>query len=247
MIKHVELFNDGQRRWLYFGRDPERNGSIIDTNEYVVVNNGRAAMLDPGGVQVFPPYVAALSRLIPMGSVDFLVASHQDPDVVSSLPLWLQLCPETRTLVPTPWVTFISHLSDGRLVEGIPDQGMSLPLGGSDDLRLIPAHYLHASGNFSLYDPVAKILFSGDIGAALLPGRDQDVFVADFAHHVQYMEAFHRRWMPSESAKQSWLALVRKLDIELLCPQHGSIFRGPDVAKFLDWFDALEVGNAWNF
>ena len=31
----------------------------------------------------------------------------------------------------------------------------------------IPAHYCHSSGTFSLYDPTAGILFSGDIGADL--------------------------------------------------------------------------------
>ncbi len=40
---------------------------------------------------------------------------------------------------------------------------------GGEKLEIIPAHYLHASANFHVYDPEAKILFSGDVGAALLP------------------------------------------------------------------------------
>jgi len=27
-----------------------------------------------------------------------------------------------------------------------------------------------------------------------------------------------------------------------LCPQHGAIYRGKDVARFIDWFARLEVG-----
>ena len=41
----------------------------------------------------------------------------------------------------------------------IPDPGMTIRLGGLE-LQAIPAHYLHSSGNFHLYDPKAKILFS---------------------------------------------------------------------------------------
>jgi len=27
-----------------------------------------------------------------------------------------------------------------------------------------------------------------------------------------------------------------------MCPQHGRIFKGDNVKRFLDWFEALEVG-----
>jgi len=29
-----------------------------------------------------------------------------------------------------------------------------------------------------------------------------------------------------------------------LAPQHGRMFKGDDVKRFLDWFDALQVGIA---
>jgi flavorubredoxin len=28
----------------------------------------------------------------------------------------------------------------------------------------------------------------------------------------------------------------------MICPQHGSIFSGENVGKFLDWLESLEVG-----
>ncbi|HHJ14523.1 MAG TPA: MBL fold metallo-hydrolase, partial [Gammaproteobacteria bacterium] len=87
----------------------------------------------------------------------------------------------------------------------------------------------------------AKILMSGDVGAALEPA-DAPMFVTDFAGHIPKMEMFHQRWMPSNRAKQEWIDRVRKLDIEYMAPQHGRIFKGEDVQRFLDWFEALEVG-----
>ena len=29
----------------------------------------------------------------------------------------------------------------------------------------LPAHFLHSVGNFHIYDPIAKILYTGDLGA----------------------------------------------------------------------------------
>jgi flavorubredoxin len=245
MMTACELFNDNQRRWVCFGRDPDRIQTIIDTNQYLILHNEAGALLDPGGIEVFPPFLAALSREVDLEKVEHIVSSHQDPDVISSLGLWFDVCPKVNVHVPFPWMLFIPHLSGGNPVQEIPDQGMLLPLGGSQQIELIPAHYLHSSGNFSVYDPRAKILFSGDIGAALLPPDHADLFVEEFDRHIQYMEAFHKRWMPSEEAKAFWLERVRKLEIDILAPQHGALFRGKDVVRFLDWFEALPVASAW--
>ena len=123
----------------------------------------------------------------------------------------------------------------------IPDAGMAINLNGLE-LRAVPAHYLHSSGNLNLYDPTAKILFSGDIGAALLPIEETDIFVRDFDQVIKAAEGFHRRWMGSNSAKLAWCERVSKLDINMMCPQHGAIFQGKDVERFINWFAELEVG-----
>lgn len=241
-MKALELYAGSTRRWVYFGRDPGRMKTIIDTNQYLITNNGRGLLLDPGGLEVFPAYIPVLSREIDLADIDLLVSSHQDPDVISSLALWIDTCPNMQVYVPMPWMMFIPHLCEGKQLNRIPDKGMNLILGESQNLELIPAHYLHSSGNFSLYDPEAKILFSGDIGAAILSGDNIPIFVEDFDAHEKSMRAFHQRWMPSEAAKHAWLDRVSQLDIEMMCPQHGSIFRGDDVQRFFDWFHDLEVG-----
>ncbi|KAF1028020.1 MAG: hypothetical protein GAK29_00319 [Acinetobacter bereziniae] len=56
-----------------------------------------------------------------------------------------------------------------RLIE-LPDQGGSIPLGETR-IIVVPAHFLHSVGNFQFYDPISKILFSGDMGHLLLMMR----------------------------------------------------------------------------
>lgn len=121
------------------------------------------------------------------------------------------------------------------------DAGMGIIVGGLH-LQAIPAEYLHSSGNLHLYDPNAKILFSGDVGAALLPAGDDAPFVEKFDRHIHHAEGFHHRWMRSNQAKRAWCERVSRLDIDRLCPQHGAIYQGADVKRFIDWFADLEVG-----
>ena len=243
-MKHTTIFDDGTRKWVVFGRDPGRGEHVIDTNQCLVVHNGRGALIDPGGVEVFPAFVGALSGVLDPADVDILFASHQDPDIISSLALWLDLKPELQCMAPWTWAGFIPHFGGGRPVVSVPDEGGILPLGNSRDLQMVPAHYCHSSGHLTVYDPRAKILFSSDIGAALLPDEGLPFEVADFAAHTRYMEGFHRRWMPSNAAKNAWIQRVRPLEIDIMVPQHGSLFRGDDVQRFFDWFEALEVGTA---
>jgi len=104
----------------------------------------------------------------------------------------------------------------------------------------VPAHFLHSVGNFQLYDPLSKILFSGDMGASML---DDSGPVADFATHVPSMLGFHRRYMASNKACRLWAAMVRGMDVEMIVPQHGRPFMGREmISAFLYWIENLECG-----
>ncbi|MGE5503552.1 MAG: MBL fold metallo-hydrolase [Actinomycetota bacterium] len=242
-MKCVTLFRRDEHRWLAFGQDPERPENVIDTNQYVICAGNSAMLLDPGGMEVFPSMVAALTHEVPVENVKALFFSHQDPDVGSSLPLWRRVCrPDAKVYLSWLWQGFVAHFDRDTQFTTIPDEGMEVQLAPDCKLKLIPAHYLHSPGNFNVYDPQARILFSGDIGAALVPDKIRgSLFVQDFNAHVQYMEGFHRRWMASTRARDAWVANVSKLDIDMLAPQHGLIFKGDDVKRFLDWFSKIEV------
>ncbi|EHL31926.1 oxygen-binding di-iron domain-containing protein [Legionella drancourtii] len=243
-MKKEVLYDNGTIQWTVLARDPNKPESIIDTNEYIIQVGDESMLLDPGGMEIFPSVLSMVSEVIELSSIKAYLCSHQDPDIMSSLPMWMELTPNAKVYVSWLWNGFIAHFGYkfAPNLYPVPDEGMHVKLG-DQHLQLIPAHYLHSSGNFHLFDPESKILFSGDVGAALLP-NDADLYVSDFSSHIHYMQMFHQRWMPSNSAKDMWLARVRKLGVEMMCPQHGAIFRGDDVERFFDWFDALQVGKA---
>lgn len=236
------IYEDGKHKWIALVRDPNRPDYLIDSNEYLVIDDDDSLLLDPGGNEVFPSVFSALSTEFDPRKITKLFASHQDPDIISSLALWLEFNPQVKCYISWLWASFVPHFGGNKeTFISIPDGGMDIMIG-SQRLQVIPAHYLHSSGNFHLYDPKAKILFSGDVGAALLPPGEDDLFFEDFDRHIRHAEAFHRRWMGSDKAKRDWCQRVSQLDIEMMCPQHGAIYRGAQVRRFIDWFSHLEVG-----
>lgn len=243
-MKKLEfIYENGPHKWAVVARDPEKPNYLIDTNEYLVINGDEAILTDPGGMEIFSAVFSAISAEFDPYRITRLFASHQDPDIISSLALWLDFNPELKCYLSWLWSSFVPHFGGRQdTFIAIPDEGMSIPLGDLT-LEAVPAHYLHSSGNFNLYDPKAKILFSGDVGAALLPPGEDTLFVENFDRHIRHAQAFHRRWMGSNAAKLNWCARVSRLDIDMLCPQHGAIYRGADVQRFINWFADLEVGS----
>jgi len=240
-MKAEKLYENNDHTWIVFGRDVDKPDLIIDTNQYMVTSKNNSLLMDPGGVELFSAMLSAVIKEVPAQKITHLFASHQDPDIISSLGLWDLALTDATLHSPWLWEGFIRHFGMQHIeYDGIPDEGSRLTI---DEvvLEFIPAHYLHSSGNFNVYDPKAKILMSGDIGAAM-EEPDAPMFVEDFDAHIGKMKMFHQRWMPSNKAKNDWVRRVRQLDIEMMCPQHGRIFRGPDVKRFLDWFESLEVG-----
>ncbi len=234
---------EGAHQWIMFGRDPHKAEKIIDTNQYLVRAGKRCLLIDPGGIELFAPMLAAVLHYAPVEEITDLFASHQDPDIISSLGLWDQALPKAKLHASALWEGFLRHYGCESIeYMAIPDSGGVIHMEGLE-LKIIPAHYLHSSANFHIYDPVAKVFFSGDVGAALeAPGAP--MFVDNFDAHVDKMRFFHQRWMPSNQAKRVWIDKVRSLDIQIMAPQHGRVFKGDDVKRFLDWFENLQVGIA---
>ena len=97
--------------------------------------------------------------------------------MISSLALWLALKPDIKCYTSWLWCTFIPHFGGAHdTFVPVPDEGMQIDFGGCT-MSIVPAHFLHSSGNHHLYDQEAKILFSGDVGAALLPLEHDSLFV----------------------------------------------------------------------
>jgi flavorubredoxin len=234
------LFEAPGHKNLVFGDLTE--GGMVQANQHLIVSGGEAMLLDPGGHKVYTQLIGALASQVAPAKLTHLFFSHQDPDIIAAANGWLMMTDAVGYLSEI-WIRFLQHFGVDDLVvtrvRPIPDAGMTLSLGGTE-LKLIPAHFLHSPGNFQIWDPAARILYSGDLGASL---GHSGWKVDDFGAHVRFMEGFHRRYMASPVAMRAWAAMARTLDIEVIAPQHGAMFMGREqVSRFVDWVDQLACG-----
>jgi flavorubredoxin len=236
----IVLFDDGKHKNVLL--EDFSAGGAVQANQHLVIHDRAGMILDPGGHKVYSKVLGETSALLAGGVLDKIFLSHQDPDIVAAVNGWL-MTTDAHAYCSNLWLRFIPHFGVDQLVidrlHGMPDGGTRLDLKGCS-LHVLPAHFLHSCGNFHLYDPYSKVLYSGDLGASLGMSYRE---VPDFDAHLQYMEGFHRRYMASGAALRAWVSMVRPLDIETIAPQHGAIFRGREmVSRFLDWCEGLECG-----
>lgn len=242
-MRNLILFGSSNHKFLLLNESEPGEEEGVRSNQYLVIHNGEGVLLDPGGFGVMPNVLMELLGHLKTDKIKGIVLSHQDPDIVGGLATWLELI-HVPVYVSSIWLRFLPHyvLTDMTKFIGVPDEGMIYDVAPDFSLQLLPAHFLHSEGQINTYDPVSRILFTGDIGAAMLPTNIEYEFVDDFSTHLPYIEAFHRRYMGSNKAARYWVEAVSQLDIDLLAPQYGPIYRGPAVSDFLDWFRNLQFG-----
>ncbi len=236
----ITIFEDDTHKNVMFSDLTGKN--MIQANQHVIVHNGEAMILDPGGHKVYSKLFAKVSKLVPLKNLKGIFFSHQDPDIVASANAWLMVS-KAEAYISELWMRFITHFGVDELVASrihpIPDEGMLIDLGGVE-LKIVPAHFLHSAGNFQIYDPYSRVLYSGDLEASV--GAPYNI-VEDFNEHIQYMEGFRRRYIPCQKALKMWVNTISGLDIETIAPQHGAVFKGKkQVEAFVAWVEGLFCG-----
>lgn len=240
----IELYNQQGHRCLMFSDLCDGAGEAVQANQFLIVDGDTGAIIDPGGNMAYSELYLAMTRQFPPNKLAAIVASHADPDIIASLDRWTTAT-SARIYISKVWERFVPHFckpgkTEGRIV-GIPDPGMRITIG-RHELVALPAHFLHAEGNFQFYDPVSRILFSGDLGVSLVSGAEAREPVQSLAPLLPKMEAFHRRYMVSNKVLRLWADMVAGLRIDMIVPQHGVPLAGPAVREFIDWARQLQCG-----
>ncbi|MBV8621449.1 MAG: FprA family A-type flavoprotein [Curvibacter sp.] len=241
----LELYSAAGHACYMFTDLIEEGGQAVQANQFLIVDNGTGAIIDPGGNLAFNELFLGMSKHFAPSKLSYLLASHADPDIIASLDRWMTST-RAKLVISRIWERFAPHFAkvgktEDRVI-GVPDAGGKLQLG-HNELWLLPAHFLHSEGNFHFYDPVSRILFTGDLGVSLTTGQQAQKPVTDLRAHIPLMEGFHRRYMVSNKILRLWVRMARQLDISMLVPQHGAPIVGATaIAQFFDWLETLMCG-----
>lgn len=209
----------------------------LDCNPYLLIDGDEAVLFDPGNCFDVEAVYENIVALIPASAVKYIVLHHQDPDFCSAVPLLEAKGIHAKIITSWRAQTLIQYYgiqSEFKLIEEL---GNKLELASGRTLRFILTPYLHFAGAFVTYDPKSTTLFSSDLFGAY--SYNNALYADD--QYIEKMETFHEHYMPSNAVLRPVMELLSKYDIQLICPQHGSIINS-DIQTYIDVLKNLECG-----
>ncbi|MBN2798996.1 MAG: PAS domain-containing protein [Deltaproteobacteria bacterium] len=217
-----------------------RNQDVFHLNPYLIVDGDDAVLIDPGGLLHAEATIARVRSIVDLKQVKYIVAQHQDPDVISAAIALRELVHEDCAIVcHSRMSVLIEHLGAGFPFYHVDENDFELQLSKSRRLTFAHTPYLHSPGAIVTYDKKTQTVFTSDIFGGVTP--EWELYAEE--ETVEALKAFHVSYMPSPQILKSGLDQIRKLGrIARIAPQHGSIIEGHLVEGFLAYMDKLEVG-----
>jgi flavorubredoxin len=209
-------------------------------NAYLVQGSEKTALIDT----VEPEFLdVLLANLEGVKKIDYIVSHHAEQDHSGSIPVLLKKFPGATLLCLQKNKEMLQDLMtipDDR-IQVVADGGeVSL---GNKTIRFMFCPWVHWPETAITYIPEDKVLFPCDFLGShhsftnIFAGDNPDVYKGAKEYYVQIMMLYAKM-----TAKH--LDRIKVLDIEYICPSHGSVYDKPQI--ILDLYEKWMRGEPEN-
>jgi flavorubredoxin len=225
-------------RAMFDGLMPLPQGTTY--NAYLVIGSEKTALFDT----VEPEFLdVLLENLEGVDHIDYIISHHAEQDHSGSIPAMLEKYPEATLLClqkNKDMLQTLMTIPEDR-IQVIEDGGeVSL---GNKTIRFEHFPWVHWPETTITYIPEDKVLFPCDFLGShycwdnILAGDDPGVYKGAREYYVQIMMLYSM--MTSKH-----LDRLKELDVELICPSHGSVYDKPQI--ILDLYEKWMRGRPDN-
>lgn len=223
-----------RRLSLFENMYPIPNG--VTYNAYFI-DDAKTAVVDTVDKAVGDLFFENVEHLLGGRALDYVVVNHMEPDHCATLGALCEKHPETKIICSAKAAGLIAQFFKADLEDRIEQKKEAETLDlGKHTLTFYAAPMVHWPEVTVAYEKTSGILFSADAFGTF--GATNGCLFADEADfgEAEYAEA--RRYYANIVGKYGaqTTALLKKaagLDIKMLCPLHGPIWR-KDFGKFIE-------------
>ena len=197
-------------------------------NSYLIEGE-RLAIMDTVDPRKTTEWLSKLSAALSGRKPHYLIVQHMEPDHSGSISAFLQSYPDTQIVASQKALQYMQQfnpetdLSNTIAVK----EGDTLDLGGLT-LAFVSAPMVHWPEVIVTYSPELKTLFSADgFGKFGVINADKDDWACEARRY--YFNICGKYGIPVSNL----LKKASSLDIETICPLHGPILQGEQLAEAL--------------
>ena len=211
---------------------PLPNG--VSYNSYLVMDE-KKALFDTADESISEQFMENLKGTLGDAALDYIVVLHMEPDHCSQISNVAAMYPDVTIVGNSKTFTYIDQffpeLKNIKRQEVKEGEVFST---GKHQFSFVNAPMVHWPEVMFAYDSESKALFSAD-AFGTFGAVDSGIFADEYDFEKKYL-ADARRYYANIVGKygaqvQMVLGKAKGLDIKMICPLHGPIWR-----KDLDWF-----------
>jgi flavorubredoxin len=217
---------------------PLPNGTSY--NAYLIVGKDKVALVDTVQKNFSDELLEKIGSVVDPSKIDYVVMNHAEPDHAGSIPRVLEVAKNAKlvvTKIGVDMAKIFHNVPDERMMSVKEGDTLSL---GDKTLRFIDAPWLHWPETMFTYCVEDKILLPCDFfGAHFAKSRlfDDETGDALLSEAKRY---YAEIMMPFPIAIQRALDKVKNLDLNMIGPSHGPIYRNPK--RILDAYESWARG-----
>ncbi|MGM0471542.1 MAG: FprA family A-type flavoprotein [Bacillota bacterium] len=206
-------------------------------NAYLIVDD-KVTLIDTVKSYLYDEMLERISQIIDPQEIDYIVSNHVEMDHSGGLPQLMEEVGEATIITSPKGKEGLEqhYQEDWDFKVATPNESLDL---GTKSLEFILTPMVHWPDNMVCYLPEDQILFSNDsFGQHFASSERFD----DQAPYDIIMEEARKYYanivLPYSSQVQRVLSSIEDLEIDIIAPSHGIIWRGcvdKVVANYQDW------------
>ncbi|MDX9781665.1 MAG: FprA family A-type flavoprotein [Bacteroidales bacterium] len=229
------LGTNDRKKSLFENNWPLPNG--VAYNSYLI-NDSKSALIDTLEFGSKDDYLDQISSLLGGKNLDYLIVNHMEPDHSSMIGTLLKFYPSLK---------IVSNIKAYKMLEAYfkinPENFMEIKEGdelnlGYHKLTFYITPWVHWPETMMTYDTTDKVLFSCDAFGSFgtLDGGIFDDEI-NFDRYEDEMRRYYSNIVGKYSNMvQKAFAKLNGLDIKIICPSHGPVWRG-NPEKAVELYD----------
>jgi flavorubredoxin len=206
-------------------------------NAYVILDEA-PTIIDSVKEYGYDEMLWRIKEVIDPAKIRYIVSNHTEPDHSGNITRLVKICPQAEVVCSPKGMDGLKRYFKEEWKFKVVADGESLSIGART-LRFFHTPMVHWPDNMVTYCPEEKILFSNDAFGQHL--ASEYIFADEFASDYIYKAAekyYANIVLPYGTQVQKALAAVGTLDIGMICPSHGLIWRKKeDIARIVAQYD----------
>lgn len=191
---------------------------------YLIIDE-KVVLIDTVKSQFTQEMIERIQDVIPLDRIDMIVSNHVEMDHSGAIPALKLLCPNAQiyTSGTSGIKGMTAHYGEYSYIPIKSGENISI---GKRTLSFVPTPMLHWPDNMLTYCPEEKILFSNDAFGQHLASGERFDDEMDITVVIEEAKRYYANILMCYGKQvQTALNIVAGLDVDMIAPSHGIIWR----------------------